>query len=168
MPKCSSVIDGKHIVIQDPQNSGSYYFNYKGQHSVILMAIVDANGIVSDGVVFRASEVADFIETATTHLENTLLPGRRLCDQMCLYWLMLFFYNLIYHIMKPDNWLLSGKYSANIYTPDGILDLENLETAEIIHGSWRHKDLAAESMLPLAQGSNNYTKNVKEVREEYR
>lgn len=37
---CLGAIDGKHIVKQPPQNNGSYYFNYKGHRSMVLMPLV--------------------------------------------------------------------------------------------------------------------------------
>ncbi|XP_062412373.1 uncharacterized protein LOC134102312 [Sardina pilchardus] len=42
-PHCLGAIDGKHVYIQPPANSGSLFYNYKGRFSVVLMAVVDAN-----------------------------------------------------------------------------------------------------------------------------
>jgi len=66
------------------------------------------------------------------------------------------------------NYLLSRKSSAMIYAPEGTFDRENPDTGEVIPGSWRHED-KHENMLPLAQqGSNNYSNNAREIREEFR
>ncbi|KOB67064.1 Uncharacterized protein OBRU01_20376 [Operophtera brumata] len=58
-PDCVGVMDGKHINILAPDDTSDYY-NYKGTHSIILLALVDddycfsyvnvgTNGRASDG-----------------------------------------------------------------------------------------------------------------------
>ena len=72
-PHCVGAIDGKHIVINKPHSSGSFYSNYKHTFSIVLMAAVDANykfiyidvgcnGRVSDGGVFRESSLGKAME----------------------------------------------------------------------------------------------------------
>ena len=61
---CISALDGKHVLIQQPTDSGSFFFNYKHSFSIVLLALVDAeykflyvdigcNGRVADGGVFK-------------------------------------------------------------------------------------------------------------------
>lgn len=63
-PNCGGAIDGKHIRITCPADTGALYYNYKNFYSVVLMAIVNANyefifadvgknGRNSDGGVFE-------------------------------------------------------------------------------------------------------------------
>lgn len=41
-PHCIGAVDGKHIRLICPINSGSMYFNYKEYNSIVLMAVADS------------------------------------------------------------------------------------------------------------------------------
>ncbi|XP_044760175.1 protein ALP1-like [Coccinella septempunctata] len=86
-PNCIGAIDGKHVQIIAPANSGSLYFNYKKTFSVNLMALVDAKyqfiavdigsyGKNSDGGIFHNSNLKKFLENkALPNIEDKPLPG---------------------------------------------------------------------------------------------
>ena len=42
-PNALGAIDGKHITIQKPAGGGSFYYNYKHTHSVVILAISGPN-----------------------------------------------------------------------------------------------------------------------------
>ena len=83
-------IDGKHVVMQAPARAGSSFYNYKGTHSVVLMAVCDAHykflmvdisdsGRESDGSVFASCNIGQAIN------ENRLnLPEPRVLDGTCI------------------------------------------------------------------------------------
>lgn len=72
-PHCIGAIDGKHVRIVAPRNSGSLYYNYKEFFSIILLAVVNADyefifvsvgaeGKASDGGVFNMSGLKQHME----------------------------------------------------------------------------------------------------------
>ena len=80
-------MDGKHIMIRPPPNSGSYYYNYKHNFSIVLLAIVDANyrflyvdvgcnGRVSDGGVFGHCSLYQELDSNNLNIPTSKqLPG---------------------------------------------------------------------------------------------
>ena len=104
-------IDGKHVAIRCPPNMGSFYYNYKKFHSIVLLAIVDAgykfvytdigaNGANSDAGIFRDSELFKSFEEGTAgHPDPEPFP---VGDK-----------NIPYHLVGDDafglrDWLMKG------------------------------------------------------------
>ncbi|XP_045495296.1 putative nuclease HARBI1 [Colias croceus] len=86
-PHCLGAIDGKHINIQSPLHSGTEYFNYKGNFSIVLLALVDSNycflfadvgsqGRISDGGVFNQSILYQKLSSNSMNLPRPIpLPN---------------------------------------------------------------------------------------------
>ncbi|CAH2003195.1 unnamed protein product [Acanthoscelides obtectus] len=75
-PHCIGAIDGKHVRIVCPKNSGSMFYNYKHYFSVVVQGVADANykfivveiggyGKQSDGGTFQASELYRQLKNGT-------------------------------------------------------------------------------------------------------
>lgn len=82
-------VDGKHIRLRKPRSAGSKYFNYKGFHSIILLAVADANykflyidvgktGRSGDSGVYEASPLKEAINNKELPIpEPAALPHDR-------------------------------------------------------------------------------------------
>lgn len=78
-PNCIGAIDGKHINIQCRINAEPTYYNYKGSHSIVLLALVDADykfiaidvgayGRNSDGGILSKSIIGKKLQSKTFNI----------------------------------------------------------------------------------------------------
>lgn len=110
-PHVIGCLDGKHVRIKCPDNSGSMYFNYKKHFSIILQGLVDANykfitvdvggyGKQSDGGTFLVSHLHEFIESGDiTFPEPKMLPNTNIQAPFVI--LADEAYPLLPHLMTP-------------------------------------------------------------------
>ncbi|XP_060806409.1 uncharacterized protein LOC132903097 [Amyelois transitella] len=88
LPNCLGAIDGKHIRIIHPFETGSLYFNYKNFFSIVLLATCDSNllftfvdvgayGKASDSTIFRESELCNKIHRKTLNIPSPRQVGNR-------------------------------------------------------------------------------------------
>ena len=83
---CMGALDGKRFLIRKPANSGSEYFDYKTHHSIIMLALVDANykflfvdvgaqGRASDAGVWAKSNLKEYLEEKRLQVpDDSFLP----------------------------------------------------------------------------------------------
>ena len=126
LPHCIGAIDGKHIAMQCPKNSGSLYFNYKGWFSIVLMAVCDASynftlvdigqyGSTNDSSVLNNSEMGKAFEDGSMSLpQPEHLPGCRLPQ--------LPFYLVGDEIFALKPWLLHPYPGKNIKEEESIFN----------------------------------------------
>ena len=105
-PCCLGAIDGKHIAIQQPADTGSEFFNYKHFFSVILFAMVDANYkfiYIDVGAAGRAGDAGVFADSALNKALRT--NSLDLPDAVALQGIST---KISYHIVGDDAFVVTG------------------------------------------------------------
>lgn len=86
-PNCLGCLDGKHVRIKSPAQSGSMFYNYKQVFSTVLQGVADAHyrfvvidvggcGKQNDGSTFAAFDLFKLIQKHKLDIPNpTSLPG---------------------------------------------------------------------------------------------
>jgi len=90
-PNCMGAVDGKHVKITPPTGSRSFYWNYKGLNSSVLMSIANANceilycdigtdGRVPDGGVIENTKFYEKLLHAELNLPLPRKPDNSTSD----------------------------------------------------------------------------------------
>ena len=147
-PNCLGSIDGKHVVIRAPDNSGSLFYNYKGTYSVVLLAVVDwdyffrvvdvgSYGRTSDGGVLANSNFGQKLLDGTLGLPpDALLPGADHMGQQPYVFVADEAFPLRCNLMRPFPGHQSGSHRVfNFRLSHARLIVEN--TFGILTSQWR-------------------------------
>ena len=159
-PNCIGALDGKHVRIRCPKNTGSMFYNYKQFFSVVLQAVVDANyrfvvidvggyGKQSDGGTFQASSLYQAIVSGKMKIpEPSALPGSK--DVAPFVFVADEAYPLMNYLLKP----YGGK---NISPDEGCFNKRlsrSRKTVEcafgILNSKWRLLNKPIETSAELA------------------
>ncbi|XP_073435274.1 uncharacterized protein [Dendrobates tinctorius] len=73
-PQCIGALDGKHIHVHKPPNSGSQFYNYKQYFSVVLLALVDSH------YRFIIVDIGAYGFTGHSRVFNSSIVGQRLLN----------------------------------------------------------------------------------------
>ena len=144
-PNCVGALDGKHVMIECPARGGSEFYNYKGFHSIVLLAMCDAKycftlvdvgsfGKDNDATIFNGSFIGkgfasrDFDIPQPENVDGHELPFVIIADEI---------FALKDYLMKPypGNSLTQSRRIYNYRLSRCRRTIEN--TFGILSARWR-------------------------------
>ncbi|CAD7088081.1 unnamed protein product [Hermetia illucens] len=146
-PHCCGAMDGKHVLIRCPQNSGreitrnspNRIFNYRLSRARRI--VENAFGLLA--AVFRIFRKPLELTELETAIDVVLC---------CIY---------------LHNFLRKQSSSRNIHAPFGTFDSEDASCGEIIPGSWRKTTQSDRGLQPLSSIPRKPSNDAKEIRNEF-
>ncbi|KAF0756214.1 DDE Tnp4 domain-containing protein [Aphis craccivora] len=188
-PNCIGSMDGKHVVLQSPMNSGTEYFNYKSCFSIVLFALVDADynflfvDIGCQRLPLPGKNVdIPFVILAdgAFALTNLIMKPRARRTVENAFGISSAVFRVLRKplLLEPQkaqivvmavvylhNFLRHSKSSRNIYTSPGSFDKE--EEGRMILGDWREFENTSTSLLPLRNVARRPPLQEQEIREHF-
>ncbi|KAK3918900.1 Putative nuclease [Frankliniella fusca] len=78
-PNCVGALDGQHCVFQKFRTRGSEFYNYKGSHSVVLLALCDAKHSTIASETLAQNIILSTVALHNLHLqrEDSIPPKQR-------------------------------------------------------------------------------------------
>ena len=113
-PNGIGAIDGKLVIVQQPSNSGSHYYDYKGNYSIVLLVVfgpdyqclwasAGTNGRLPDSAIWQNCDLKKALSSCHNSLD---LPKVVLYQLLCLVLRPLTFFfclkptkNVFFHII---------------------------------------------------------------------
>nr|CAI5849243.1 unnamed protein product [Callosobruchus analis] len=190
-PHCIGCVDGKHVVMQNPNNAGSMYLNYKGTFSIVLMAVCDANycftfadagiqGRISDRGAFRETTFFKKLEKNKLIYNYRLIRARRVIENtfglMCSVF-RVFRKAVLLNVENAKivtlaccylhNFLRKKSKSKKLYASPGSFDCER-QDGSVIPGTWRNITQGDSGTLPLQRLLRRSAEGPKSIRDEFK
>lgn len=146
-PNTMGCIDGKHIRLQCPDNSGSTYYNYKKFFSIVLQGVagpdlkfifvdVGAYGKESDGGIFGRSKIKHLLDSNAFNLPATTKTSSHLETELPLFLLGDAAYPLRKDLITP--YITDMSYEKRVFNYRHSRCRRCVESAfGILAGKWR-------------------------------
>ncbi|KAK4302017.1 hypothetical protein Pmani_025869 [Petrolisthes manimaculis] len=160
-PNCIGAMDGKRFLLTKPSNTGALYYDYKSHHSMIMLALVDANYkflFVDVGTQGRASDAGVWEKC----ILREYLEGERLDVPAAA--------SLPYAPSVKTPFVIVGDDAfpaQSVPIHPELLEREDVNQGIIVPGQGRQAAAAFERLQVVGRGHGNEAKAVRDTLKSY-